>query len=84
MSSNKEGWEGEGGDQSSDRVVIQDTDALSEAQSEGQDTFYEEMFYNFAADPDDEHCTYTYWTDGIGIEREWADGKWQYFEVRAK
>ena len=44
---------------------------LSAEEAEGPDTFYEAMFYNFAEDPYDSDCTYTYWSDGIAIERSW-------------
>ena len=66
------------------RVIDQEADLPSEEELEGPDTFYEEMFYNFADDPHDEECTYTYWSDGIGIERTWVGETWQYNAVTAR
>ena len=47
------------------------------------DNFLEQMFYDFASDPEDEDCVFAYWSDGIGIERVRVDSVWQYREVSA-
>ena len=73
-----------GDEQGRAEVANQETDHLSAEEADGPDTFYEEMFYNFAEDPYDSDCTYTYWSDGIAIERSWVGGKWQYNTVRAR
>jgi len=52
---------------------------VEEEEDEGDD-FYESMFENFAADPDDDECTTAYWTEGMTIvrERDPASGRWVY------
>jgi hypothetical protein len=42
------------------------------------DDFLEQMFYDYADDPEDEDCVFAYWTDGIVIRRERVRGRWEY------
>ena len=48
-----------------------------------EDSFLEEMFENFASDPEDEECEFAYWSDGIGIRRSRMNGVWTYWTVPA-
>lgn len=42
------------------------------------DDFLEQMFYDYADNPEDEGCVFAYWTDGIVIRRQRVRGKWEY------
>lgn len=43
-----------------------------------EDDFLEQMFYDYAENPDDDDCVCAYWTDGIVIRRERVRGVWEY------
>ena len=70
-----------------DRIPVGNGDEVKAGEEEGSedevDDFLEEMFYNFASAPDDDRCTYAYWSDGQAITRVRVNGVWQYTVVSA-